>query len=159
MQRLIHSVKYRNQTAAAAVLGRGLGELLEQDDPAPAVDLVLSVPLHSSRRRERGYNQSDLIARAVGGVLRLPVEERTLRRMRATPTQTTLGLDEREANVADAFQVRRPLNVAGRRILLVDDVVTTGATANACTEALLQAGAASVRVAAIACPYLDAEGS
>ena len=115
------------------------------------------MPLHGSRLRERGYNQSVLIARAMARVLDLSVEDRALKRVRATETQTNLDSVERGANMAGAFRSRRRDRVRERRVLLVDDVVTTGATANACAEALLEAGASEVDVATVACPYFDAE--
>ncbi len=119
---------------------------------APDPDrFLIPVPLHSSRERERGYNQSALIARTLvrAGFGRLA--EKDLKRTRATPSQTALDREARRENVVGAF-VSRP-TVNGARIWLVDDVVTTGATVNACADALMAAGAASVDVVALASPH------
>ena len=156
-QRLVHMLKYQGQTAAGQTLGRALGRMLERESLADARPVVVPVPLHGSRLRERGYNQSVLIARALARVLELSVEDRALKRIRATETQTTLDSVERGANMEGAFRCRRHDRVRERRVLLVDDVITTGATANACAAALLDAGASEVVVATLACPYFDAE--
>ena len=157
VQRMVHMLKYQGLTAAGQTLGRALGRMLERESLAEARPVVVPVPLHGSRLRERGYNQSVLIARALARVLDLPVEDRALKRVRATETQTNLDSAQRGANMEGAFLVRRKDLVRGRPVLLVDDVVTTGATANACAAALLEAGASEVDVAAVACPYFDAE--
>jgi ComF family protein len=110
-------------------------------------DVVAPVPLHWRRRWQRGFNQSELLARAVARRYGLPVLD-VLRRKRATPTQAGLSNARRRSNVAGAFTVRGA--VSGRRILLVDDVMTTGATAAACAAALKRAGARHVAVLALA---------
>ncbi len=156
-QRLVHMLKYQGQTAAGQTLGRALGRMLEGKSLAEAGPVVVPVPLHGSRLRERGYNQSVLIARALARVLDLTVEDRALKRIRATETQTNLDSVERGANMEGAFRCRRRDRVKNRRVLLVDDVITTGATANACAAALLEAGASGVDVATAACPYFDAK--
>ena len=157
VQRLVHNLKYQGQTVAGQVLGRALGRMLAGEPIAEGGPVVVPVPLHGSRLRERGYNQSVLIARALARTLDLSVEERALKRVRDTKTQTTLDSTERDANMEGAFRGRRTDPVRDRRVLLVDDVVTTGATANSCAGALLDAGASVVDVAALACPYFDAE--
>ncbi|MSS73436.1 MAG: ComF family protein [Candidatus Latescibacteria bacterium] len=152
-QALIHLLKYREKTSVGVRFGRMLGEAVKADPRMSGVDRVLPVPLHRSRVRERGYNQSDLIARGVGEALGRPVEARALARTRATRTQTELSGKERAQNVSGAFIVRRPERVAGLRLLLVDDVFTTGATLDACAGVLLDAGAVEVFVAAVASPF------
>lgn len=159
VQRLIHMLKYQGRVSAGHVLGTALGRSLAEDDLAAADCVLVPIPLHGSRQRERGYNQSALIARAAGAALGLPVWQRALLRTRATPTQTALGLPERAANVEGAFRVNQANGVCGRTVLLIDDVITTGATANACTKALLGAGVKEVLVAAAASPYFGAEDS
>ncbi len=157
VQRLVHMLKYQGQTVAAQTLGRALGRMLAGEPLAAARPVVVPVPLHGSRQRERGYNQSVLIARAMAPLLDLSVQERALKRVRATETQTALDSAERGVNMEGAFRGRRDDLVRDRPVLLVDDVVTTGATANACAAALLEAGASEVAVAAVACPYFDAD--
>jgi ComF family protein len=112
-------------------------------------DAVVAVPLHWRRRWQRGFNQADVLARAVGRRYGLPVQRGCLARVRATPPQHGDPATRRR-NVRDAFRVRRPQRVAGKRLLLVDDVFTTGATANACAATLRDAGAATVGVLALA---------
>ncbi len=157
VQRLVHMLKYQGQTVAGQTLGRALGRMLAGEALKEARPVVVPVPLHGSRLRERGYNQSVLIARALARVMDMSVAERALQRVRATDTQTTLDSSEREANMEGAFRGRRNDLIRDRQALLVDDVVTTGATANACATALLEAGASEVVVAAVACPYFDAK--
>ena len=154
-QALIHLLKYREKTSLGVRMGRALGEAARGDPRVAGVDLVLPVPLYPSRRRERGYNQSALIARGVGEALGRPAAERVLVRRRATRTQTELSAEERVRNVAEAFAVRHPERVEGLRALVVDDVMTTGATLDACARALIEAGAAEVLAAAVASPFKE----
>jgi ComF family protein len=128
-------------------LARPLGRMLMSFLPGD-VDLVVAVPLHPRRLRERGFNQAEALARAA----RPPaaVAGHVLKRRRATDEQAGLSRAARARNVAGAFAVRDERRVRGRRVLLVDDVVTTGATVSACARALRAAGAAVVVVAALA---------
>jgi len=133
-------------------LGRALAEYL---DAAPALDaeaydVVIPVPLHRSRLRWRGFNQAALLAAALARRLDCPLDVATLARVRATASQTSRDRAQRTRNVRDAFGVRRPARVAGRRILLVDDVMTTGATADECARVLRAAGARRIDVLTLA---------
>jgi len=115
------------------------------------VDLLVPVPLHPARLARRGFNQSLLLARRVARLLGRPLAANLLRRHRDTPVQADLaGRRARRENVRGAFRVSRPRRVAGRRLCLVDDVVTTGATLEACARTLLDAGATSVAALALA---------
>ena len=141
----IHRLKYRNRPDLAQPLGHLLiGALPAELD----VDLVVPVPLHPRRLGHRGYNQACLLARVVGFERHLPTDATALRRIRDTETQAELGRRDRLANVEGAF--RGAARLAGRRVLLIDDVATTGATLRACAEAIRQAGAAAVVPAAVA---------
>lgn len=132
-------------------LADALGGLLIKALPAGLVgDLVMPVPLHQNRLRSREFNQSLLLADRVATHLRLPLDYRSLVRARDTAPQTTLPRTARLDNMRRAFAVSRPTRVAGKQILLVDDVLTTGTTANACAKVLRQAGAAGVTVLALA---------
>ena len=145
----IQHLKY----AGARSLGRAFGLLLTPAvrDACSDVDALVAVPLHRTRLRERGYNQAFEIARPLGRVLGVPVLLRGIERRHPTPSQTGGNAAERRASVAEAFRVSRRL--AGLRIAIVDDVITTGATVNALAAELLGAGAARcIAVAAARTP-------
>jgi len=149
VDRLITALKFRKQVYLSRVLGELLAlHLLRQKSMQSRPTLVLPVPLHRDRRKQRGYNQAALIADTVSRALQLPCLPDALQRVRATPTQTGLGRQGRLKNLRDAFAVR--LDVVDAHVALVDDVITTGATTTACAEALLAAGAATVDVWAVA---------
>ena len=138
----VHALKYRGVRALAPTLGGLLADYVTRE--AVPVDTLVPVPLHPRRERSRGYNQSALLAQAMGEVLDVPVESGALRRLRQTPTQaSSVGEDERRSNVSGAFEAEAGL-VRGRRMVVIDDVCTTGATLEACAMALRSAGAASV---------------
>jgi ComF family protein len=132
---------------------RRLGLLLADEAPRrldlARVEAVIPVPLHWQRRWRRGFNQAEILGRAVARRHGIPLLRRALVRRRPTPPQQG-DATARRANVRDAFSVRTPRRVCGRRLLLVDDVFTTGATANACAAALRRAGAAGVDVLTLA---------
>jgi ComF family protein len=137
LRAIVHAFKYE----ACRSLSRGLGARLRESaaDVLAAADIVVPVPLHRSRRRTRGFNQ----ARELAGRLGVPMVE-ALRRTRATPSQTDLPADARHGNMRNAFALGRGQAVEGLRIVLVDDVSTTGATIEACARVLRAAGAADV---------------
>lgn len=114
------------------------------------VDIIIPVPLHAVRERERGFNQARLLADGIGRARGLAVSGRALVRVRSTETQTHLNRRERLKNLLGAFRVEHPFDVEGRKILLVDDVLTTGSTASECARVLKEAGATSVLVFTLA---------
>ena len=136
------AMKYGGRTRLVRYLVQGLELALERRPLT--IDLVIPVPLSSGRLRSRGFNQSELLARPVADHHQWALAPRTLARIRDTPQQTRLPAARRSQNVAEAFAVLDPGGVKGKRILLVDDVATTGATLNACAAALLSAGAEGV---------------
>lgn len=140
LREAIHHLKYSGRTSLAEPLGAFLSARW-QADPLPA-DTIVPVPLHASRVRERGYNQSALLAEQLSRASGLPLAESMLTRVRATAPQVTLNAAERKMNVRDAFQAFGDA-ARGKRVLLVDDVCTTGATLESCSLALRRAGAAS----------------
>jgi len=146
LRELIHVYKY----GRVETLARPLADLLRAALPrGEQWEAVAAVPLHWRRKWQRGFNQSELLARDVARGLGAPLVK-TLRRVRATPAQAGLSRTARRRNMTAAFRLRRPGPVAGRRVLLIDDVLTTGSTAAACARALKQAGAARVVVLTVA---------
>jgi ComF family protein len=145
----LHALKYAGERRLATPLGAAAAA--RWGEVAIGGELLVPVPVHAARRAARGYDQAELLARAAAAGLGLPVAP-VLRRDRATAPQYELGRDRRAANVAGAFVVgeRWAATVAGRWIVLVDDVVTTGATLVACALAVLGAGAAAVSALAVA---------
>lgn len=143
----IHHFKYEQGIHLDQPLGALLGQRLATDEPGFLPDLILPVPLHPRRLRERGYNQSLLLARRLGKELRVKTESRRLRRMRPTPPQQGLPLAERQRNLRGAFALSAPLR--GEKILLIDDVMTTGATVRECAQVLKSGGAGEIIVAVL----------
>ncbi|HXD89543.1 MAG TPA: ComF family protein [Candidatus Binataceae bacterium] len=145
---IIRRHKYGRDQSLAHALVEFIGEplpLVEND-----YDVVIPVPLHVARLRWRGFNQAALIAATVARRLGRPLDVRSLIRPRATAPQTAQDRAARHRNVRDAFAVRRPARVANRRVLLIDDVLTTGSTVDECARTLLAAGARRVDVLALA---------
>ena len=142
IRRAIHEFKYNNLRAMAALLGQRLGDYLAAN-PLPA-EVLVPVPLHRKRLRERGYNQSRLLALELAGLSGLPLVDDCLVRQRyTTPQIRTPDVDERRRNVADAFACR-DRRLEDRAVLLIDDVATSGATLDACARTLKESGASSV---------------
>ncbi|MBI5259574.1 MAG: ComF family protein [Burkholderiales bacterium] len=144
---LITAFKFRDRVDLAGPLAQALAARLPAADSPPA-SLVLPVPLSAARLAERGHNQAWELARRVAATLRLQADPRTLLRLRDTAHQVGLGREQRAANLRHAYWVdpARASRLHGRHVALVDDVLTTGATAGAAAQALLQAGAVSVQV-------------
>jgi len=138
----VQALKYRRRRIVAQTLGALLAERYPYDRDA----LLVPVPLHPHRLRERGFNQALLLARVLGRRRGLTLAARALVRKRHTRAQPGLAAEERRRNLRDAFAVTSPDTVRGRHIVLVDDVLTTGATADACARSLLAAGATRVDV-------------
>lgn len=141
LREMVQALKYENARPVARPLGERLAACLEAQDWM--IDIIVPVPLHTSRLRERGYNQSQLLGEHVADRTGIECIPAALRRIRSTQSQVTITAQERLTNVRDAFTAD-PSPTAGRTILLIDDVYTTGATLNACAEALVLVGAAAV---------------
>jgi len=146
----IHRFKYNRamwfEPFLADLLIRAASEDLSADD----WDVLVPVPLHPTRRREREFNQAERLAKHLGKELNLPVERSWLRRVQRTHTQTTLTRSQRAGNVRKAFAIKPGLKLDGQRIVLIDDVFTTGATTSACAHTLRAAGAGDVCVWTVA---------
>jgi ComF family protein len=156
LRELIHLLKYNQVRPAANVLGRMLVEAVEDLQPifGDTELLIVPVPLHFTRLRQRGFNQSELIARAAMKVKpsagRFQLSLGLLERRRETKSQIGLSRHQRRENIRGAFVVTRPHEMAGRDVLLVDDVFTTGTTVSECARILRRAGASKVYVATVA---------
>ena len=145
-QKLIHGFKYQQKTS----LGQRLGEELIEDKVASRFDCIIPVPLHSVRKRERGFNQSEILAQELSHITHIPVLKKVLKRTRNTKDQTKLTPEERIENVKGAFTLIDPEKVKSKRVILVDDVMTTGATLGECATVLSKAGADKIMGATIA---------
>lgn len=136
-----HALKYNNLKSLAKPLAQFMAKYLESN-PLPA-DVLAAVPMHPKRLRKRGYNQAYLLAKELGKLVQLPVSQGSLVRTVNTSSQVSLSAKERQENVAGAFRCKDHI-LADKRVLLVDDVCTTGATLNACAITLKKAGAVSI---------------
>ena len=150
MVEAISRFKFRGISRMAKPLGNLLADYQDPEFPLAEFDLILSVPLHPQRLRERGFNQSLLLARRISQVHSIPLDGTALQRIRHTRPQTELSGAERQKNIRGAFTVKKSALISGKRILLIDDVFTTGATVQECSKALLRAGAKQVDVLTLA---------
>ncbi|MEI9919349.1 MAG: ComF family protein [Bacteroidota bacterium] len=150
VQSLLHELKYNNRPEVGVRIGHLYGLELVDAGMSDAFDVIIPVPLHASRMRKRGYNQSAKFAEGLSEALNIVWEESISLRVEATNTQTRKGRADRWSNVKDAFSVGAIEKVSGKRVLLVDDVITTGATIEACGHHLIESGCSSLSVACIA---------
>jgi len=144
----IRALKFHQQLGLARLLGEQLARRLAQEAPRP--DLIIPVPLHRARLRERGYNQALEIARPLARALGVPLDFRSLVRIRATAPQTGMTVKARRKNLRAAFALRDAAAVRNLRVALVDDVMTTGSTVQAAAKCLRAAGAREVEIWVIA---------
>jgi ComF family protein len=150
IQKLMHQLKYNKATVVGEILGKELGEVLHRANYPDRFDAVVSVPLHAKKLRQRGYNQSDVIAQAVSKVIEKPIVFEAIERKIHTTSQTKKGRYARWENVEEIFVATQPQLLAGKHILVVDDVVTTGATLESCCNILLQVPDTRVSIATVA---------
>ncbi len=150
VRRIIHDFKYGRQIHLRHLVGRWLCAAL--DDPrlrGRRFDVIIPVPLHPTRKRERGFNQASLLAELLSAQISIQSQP-LLERIRYTTTQTALDRAERMENLHNAFRLRKNMNVRGLRVLLIDDVLTTGSTLSECARVLKDAGVISVHAATAA---------
>ena len=150
VQQLIHELKYNDNKEIGFRLGRMAGLDYRQAILSDLPDLILPVPLHPRKKKKRGYNQSEWIARGINSVLKLPIDTSSLCRIKQNETQTKKPVYDRWLNVQEIFTVANPQALEGKHILLIDDVITTGSTLGACAEALLTVPGVRVSVLAVA---------
>lgn len=151
---LVHTFKFDRRLDCGMFLAQRLSEMVREDDRSAQIDWVVPVPLHPARQRERGFNQSSFLAAPIAEAIGKPLNDQALRRIRNTSTQTALDYRQRRANVAGAFAPEEAA-VGDMNILLVDDVMTTGATLAECAAVLRKAGARGVFGAVSALAMVD----
>lgn len=148
-QKILHQIKYKNKPELGNVIGKLYGQLLLDHGFESCWDSIVPVPLHQSKIRRRGYNQSERFADGLAGTLKANKTNALVRRI-PTKTQTNKSRLERWQNVSEVFSIKEDMEMAGKRILLVDDVMTTGATLASCVHALNRFGPKNVDIAVIA---------
>ncbi len=150
LQHAIHSLKYDKKFPVGIFLGKLLATEVKSSKTNWNFDLIIPIPLHQLKKAERGYNQAYYIAKGVGSILKVKVSDRAVKRIKYTESQTTMNLNEREENISGAFKLKQKKAVRGKNILLLDDVITTGATISECGKILLESGANKIFAASIA---------
>jgi len=149
-QTLMHKFKYQNKPQLGVMFGRYLGNEIATAGYSRGIDMIIPVPIHRKKLRKRGYNQSEKFGLGLSEVINIPLETKLLIRSIHSESQTHKSKEERRKNVADVFHLVDPTQVEGKSILLVDDVITTGATLEACGMLLLNAGCKELSIATMA---------
>lgn len=150
LQGLLHQLKYKDCPEIGTLLGRKMGESILQTQRFLHADALVPLPLFPRKEKQRGYNQATLLCKGMEEVLQLPVLDKAVERTMATETQTRKSRSERWSNMEGRFACSRPEQLRNKNIVLVDDVVTTGATLEACGQVILDAGAASLSIITLA---------
>lgn len=150
LQHLIFSLKYEKRFQNGYFLGKIAGNGMLPFIKEWKIDFIIPVPLHPIKKADRGYNQSTYIAKGITAVTSIPYNQKLLRRIRNTLSQTTMTLVERKENISNAFKTTNENIISGKNFLLIDDVITTGATTSECATKLLEAGANKVYAASVA---------
>lgn len=151
VQHLIHGLKYHHCRENGIFLGQEIGKSLLQAPDYQGIDFIIPIPLHPKKEKIRGYNQSHVIAEGISEIMNVPIAERCLVRSVFTDTQTKKSREERYQNVKDIFEVKNDDKLEGKHVLLVDDVLTTGATLMSAGKALMQVEGIKISVATAAC--------
>lgn len=150
LQHVIHSLKYNENFRVGIYLGKKIGLLLSDRIKEWNADYIVPVPLHRLKKANRGYNQSYYVAKGIRTVHKIQIKSNLIKRARFTQTQTELHIDERKENVKNAFITRKENIIKGKKIILLDDVITTGATISECGRILKEKGASNVYAASVA---------
>ena len=151
VQHLIHQLKYKGNKEAGVFLGQQIGQSIKEAPLFQGIDYLVPVPLHPKRERQRGYNQSLMIARGINEVTGIPIGDKYLVRGIYTETQTHKSAEERFKNVKDIFEVHFADELKGKHVLLIDDVLTTGATLESCAHQLESIPGITISAATAAC--------
>ena len=149
IQQLIHALKYNGKSSVGVVLGIELGKLILRNDKYEEIDLIVPVPIHRNKKRKRGYNQSYYIAKGVAKIINAPIRE-ILRKSEKGKSQTSQKKYERWLNVKDSFSLKSNINPQVNHVLIIDDVITTGATIEACVKAIRKYGKVKISIAVLA---------
>lgn len=150
IQHLIHQLKYKGDTEIGFYLGELMGTTLLNSNRFSSIDALIPLPLYADKEHKRGFNQATVICNGISAVMNVPVLNGAVIRQHATETQTRKHRTERWENVKDSFKVAKPNELNGKNLLLVDDVVTTGATLEACGNIILSATDATLSIATLA---------
>jgi ComF family protein len=150
LQRLIHTLKYRNNPELGLQLGRWMGVLMQKSGRFTQIDALIPLPLFPEKEKKRGYNQAAVLCQGISEIINVPVVKDIVTRKRFTETQTKKGRNERWQNVDGSFDVANPLLLEGKHVLLVDDVITTGATLEACGYAIKEIENIELSIAVLA---------
>lgn len=151
VQHLIHELKYKGNREAGIFLGQQIGESIKDAPLFQGIDYLIPVPLHPKRERKRGYNQSFVIAQGISEVTGIAIGDKYLIRVVNTATQTKKNKEERYMNVKDIFQLQNGAELEGKHVLLIDDVLTTGATLESCAHQFENIPGITISVATAAC--------
>lgn len=149
-QQVLHQIKYNGNERLAVMMGKRLGEWIATTGRFDDVELIIPVPLHRRKERQRGYNQSLLLCRGIAETFPRPIVADNLVRLKKTDSQTHKNREERLDNMRQVFALRHPEQLAHKHVLLVDDVITTGATTEACYQALRQVEELHISIASLA---------
>ncbi len=147
---IIHQFKFYNKPYVGNYLGKKLSNLIRTEDKYKNIDIIMPVPLQKKRERERGYNQSLIVAKIIAKELKIKLLKDILRRRGDNPPQSNLSLKERKKNIRGCFYVKKANLIKDKRILIIDDVFTTGSTVNECARVLRHSGAREILVATLA---------
>lgn len=150
IQKILHQIKYKNNAELAIQVGRWHGQDLMEMDLYQSVDVILPVPLHEKKLRQRGYNQSEKFAQGISESMKKEMDTTSLIRGKYTNTQTKKSKQERWENVEDVFELKSMEGLKNKHVLLVDDVITTGATLEACCRSLMKIENIKISIASIA---------
>ena len=149
-RQVLHQLKYGGQKEIGAIMGRYMASELQASDFFHGVDVIIPIPLHKKKQQIRGYNQSEWISRGITAVTGIPVDTEAIIRRKNTETQTQKSALERWENVEGIFELHRSEHLAGKHILIVDDVLTTGATTVACASRLAEIEGVRISVLTLA---------
>jgi ComF family protein len=141
VQEMIHRLKYKNQVFIGISLGKYYSEKLLESSFLEGIDYIFPIPIHKSKKRKRGYNQSSIIAKEISKLSGIPWDEKVLVKKTKTSSQTDKSRHERFLNLMDTFQIKDGIELSGKHILLIDDILTTGSTLEAAGSKLREKGA------------------